>query len=357
VSLLDAYLRSGDHAAALAEVDRFRAVAGPRHPEHPFERAAVDFAAGRVDKAAADLAAVLDTIEAADLVQPEGRTEIIRAVAAGANVFAYQGNVEGARRVIGLAAEVGARFDSAMGQGWNLPAELVSRRMLGDLYAAVGGPVPSLRRIWETAAEASRRPRSLPAAVEAASGGSAAVGLLTASPGDTIAVTELRPLVAADVPPEVEALVALSRRDSATARRLVARMGERQRRKGDPRLGYTVFSRPVAAQVYYALGDYAGALRSTEGFDPADFAVRQFDMRWAMIPRARLLRGFAYERLGRVDLAVAEYEAVLAQWKAADPLLHPLLRQAERGLVRLGRSAQLEALRPRLSATHHTSCR
>ena len=68
-------------------------------------------------------------------------------------------------------------------------------------------------------------------------------------------------------------------------------------------------------------------------------------MRWAVLPRARLLRAFAYERLGRPGAAAAEYDAVLAQWKEADPLLRPLLGQAERGLLRLGRSSgQLAAL-------------
>jgi serine/threonine-protein kinase len=344
VSLLDAVLRSGDHASALAEIDRYLAVAGPRYAEHPFERASVDFASGRVDKAAADLTVALDTANVPALVQPEGRAEIVRAIAAAANVFAYRGDVEGARRVIALAGEVNARFDSILGRGWDLPPDLARRRMLADLYAALGGPVPSLRELWRTAAEAGQR-RGGDAPLVIASGASAAVGLLTATPGaDTIAVAELRPLVP-DVPPEVEALVAVTRRDSTAARRLVARTGEREPQPADERLRYTVYSRPVAAQVYYALGDYAGTLRMINGFDPTEFEVRSFDMRWAVLPRARLLRAFAYERLGRPDAAAAEYEAVLAQWKEADPLLRPLLGQAERGLLRLGRrSGQLAAL-------------
>ena len=39
VSLLDAYLRAGQHNGALAEIDRFRGAAGDRYPELPFERA------------------------------------------------------------------------------------------------------------------------------------------------------------------------------------------------------------------------------------------------------------------------------------------------------------------------------
>jgi eukaryotic-like serine/threonine-protein kinase len=358
VSLLDASLRAGDHAAALAEIDRYLAVAGEHYGEHPFERASVEFAAGRLEQAAAMASAALDTVRAAALVQSEGRTEIVRAIAATTNVFAYRGDVERARRVIALAAEVSARFDSTLGRGWNLPPDLVSRRMLGDLYAALGGPVPSLRQLWTTAAEARRRPRSGDALAEIASGASAAIGLLTAGPGgDTIAVTELRPLIGGAVPAEVEALVALARRDTAAARRLVARTGERSRSPGDPRLRYTVYSIPLAAQVYYALGDYPSALRVTEGFDPAEFDVRSFDMRWGILPRTRLLRGFAYERLGRTDSAAAEYEAVLRQWSRADPLVDQQLGQAERGLRRLGRgSERLAALGYEMAGRRHSTC-
>ena len=357
-ALLDAYLRAGDLDGALAEVDRFRTVAGREYPEYPFERASVDFAAGRVDQAAADLAAALDTAKAAELIQADGRAAIVRAVAAAANVFAYKGDAERARRVIALTRMVSARFDSTLGRGWDPPPDLAGRRMLGDLYAAFGGPVTSLRELWAAAAAASRRPGEQPRDVVAASGGSAAVGLLTASGSDTSAVAELRLLLGADLPPEVEALIALARHDSAAARRLLARGGERPRPAGSIRFPFAGFAPVVAAQVQYALGDYAATLRALEEFDSREFSVRQFDMRWGMLPRARLLRGLAYERLGRADPASGEYQAVLAQWGGADPQLHPLLGQAERGLLRLGNTREhLAALGYRLPASDHSACR
>ena len=45
---------------------------------------------------------------------------------------------------------------------------------------------------------------------------------------------------------------------------------------------------------------------------------------------------------------------MLLQWGRADPLLHPVLGQAERGLMRLGRTTErLEALGYQLTATKH----
>jgi len=98
VSLLDAYLRAGEHGAALAEIDRFRSVAGARYPELPFERASVHFAAGRAEQAAGDLGRALDTVTAADFTRPGARPTILRAITATANVYAYRGDLEGARR-------------------------------------------------------------------------------------------------------------------------------------------------------------------------------------------------------------------------------------------------------------------
>jgi tetratricopeptide (TPR) repeat protein/tRNA A-37 threonylcarbamoyl transferase component Bud32 len=338
VSLLDAYLRSGDHESALAEIDRFRGVAGDRYAELPFERASVHFAAGRVDDAAAELGRALDTATVAHFLRPEARPTVVRAIASGANVYAYRGDLEGARRVISLAGGVAAALDSVLGLNRSLPADLAARRMLGDLYAAFGGPVPSLRQVWSTAKESSRGVIGPSRQIIAASGASAAVALVTAAPGgDTIAAAELRGLLGTALPPEVEALMAITRNDSAAAWELVNQVGDRLRLVKDDRQLYTVFTRPMAAQVHYALGDYAGTLRVAEGFEPGEFEVRQFDMRWGMLPRLRLLRGLAYERLGDAGAAAAEYEGTLRQWNRADPLLYPVLSQAERGLVRLGK--------------------
>ncbi len=99
---------------------------------------------------------------------------------------------------------------------------------------------------------------------------------------------------------------------------------------------YRVYSRPYAAQAYYLLGDYETTLRVLEGFEPSNLYTGGFDARWGMVGRVRLLRGAAYERLGRLTEARAEYREVMTQWKTADPELQPFLDQARRGLARVG---------------------
>jgi hypothetical protein len=75
-----------------------------------------------------------------------------------------------------------------------------------------------------------------------------------------------------------------------------------------------------------------------EGFEPSNLFTTGFDSRWGMVGRVRLLRGAAYERLGRRAEARQEYQQVMDQWKSADPELEPFIEQARRGLARVGYS-------------------
>jgi tetratricopeptide (TPR) repeat protein len=99
---------------------------------------------------------------------------------------------------------------------------------------------------------------------------------------------------------------------------------------------YVNYSRPLAAQAYYLLGDYQTALRMLQDFQPATLRTGEFDSRWGMLGRVRLLRASALERLGRRAEAREEYRQVLAQWGGADRTLLPYVKQAEQGLARLG---------------------
>jgi tetratricopeptide (TPR) repeat protein len=346
-ALVDAYTAVQDFSAARAEMDRFRGTV-PSYPELPFTEARVRFAAGEPERAAAELRRAVDSLSAKDFDSTSLSWVAVNTVSAGANVFAYLGDLDYATRVIDLANALQRRLMAVTHRPtsprW---ATNMDWRMRGELYSAVGGPPGSLRRIWESAADAGR---SVPAPDRASvvnSAGAAAVGLLASPVADTTAVVELARLSGQQPAREVRALLALSRGDTVEARRILAEpMTSIEESKG-----YVVFTRPLAAQAYYLLGDYASALRNLEDFDGGDFNGSQFDMRWGILPRARLLRAATYERIGRLDDARREYRQVLAQWKHADPALHPYLDQAGRGLVRLGEPpARLAALGYQLSA-------
>jgi tetratricopeptide (TPR) repeat protein len=332
-AMVDAYLASGNYQAAMGEVNRYRQTSQV-HPELPFVEARIRFASGDVDRAAAQLRSALDTVAPQDFRPYQGTPTVVGDIAAAANVFAYQGDLTNAAKALDLADQVRREVvrhpstgggDGSMDESWR-------RIVLGELYAATGGPASSLRQVWQSAAEASRM--AVPDRREhlAHSGASAAVGLFTGPAADSSALTEYRAMTGDELSREVRALLALSRGDSVAARHALSEVDTINRMKEM----YTVHSLPLAAQAYFLLGDYQTTLRVLQDFEPVALKTGGFDARWGMLGRVRLLRGAAYEQLGRRAEARQQYREVLSQWRAADAALQPFVRQAEQGLARLG---------------------
>ena len=139
---------------------------------------------------------------------------------------------------------------------------------------------------------------------------------------------------------EVRALMALEHNDQAAARKALAEPDSVTMSMKGP--SYLVFRRPLAAQAYYLLGDYERALKLLEGFDGPELNADQFDMRWGIVGRVRLLRGAVLEKLGRPDDAREQYKLALAQWSQADPDLQVFVQEAQQKLAQL----QAAGLRP-----------
>jgi serine/threonine-protein kinase len=330
-AMVNAYVSAGNYNGALSELERFR-LATPEHPELPFVEARVRFASGDVDRAAAQLRSALDTVASKDFRIYRGTSTVVSDIAAAANVFAYQGDLTNAAKTLDLADQV--RREVAFHPEWPGSKGYSWRRaMLGELYAATGGPASALRQIWQTAAEAARMAPPDERKHIAHSGASAAIGLFTGLAADTTALQELQVISGEPAAKEVRALLAISRGDSAVARRALA---EPKATPYGKHSMYRVLTEPLAAQAYYLLGEYETTLRVLEGYQPSALQTGGFDSGWGMLGRIRLLRGAAYERLGRRAEAREQYREVLAQWRKADPALHPFVVQAERGLARVG---------------------
>jgi serine/threonine protein kinase/tetratricopeptide (TPR) repeat protein len=329
-AMVNAYVSAGNYAGALSELERFR-LATPLHPELPFVEARVRFASGDVERAAAQLRSALDTTASKDFRLYQGTPTVVSDISAAANVFAYQGDLTNAAKALELADQVRREviahpeWPGSKGEGWR-------RTMLGELYAAVGGPPSALRQIWQGTAEAARMSPAEQRKHIAHSGASAAIGLFTGLAADTIALHELEAISGEPPAKEVRALLAVSRGDSAAARRSLA---EEEPRLYGKRM-YRILTEPLAAQAYYLLGEYETTIRVLEGYQPSALQTGAFDSGWGMLGRVRLLRGAAYERLGRRAEAREQYRQVLAQWRKADPALQPFILQAQRGLARVG---------------------
>jgi serine/threonine protein kinase/tetratricopeptide (TPR) repeat protein len=329
-AMVNAYVSAGNYGGALSELNRFR-LATPLHPELPFVEARVRFASGEVDRAAAQLRVALDSAASKDFRLYQGTPTVVSDIAAAANVFAYQGDLTNAAKTLDLADRVRQEVIShpewtgSQGGGWK-------RAMLGELYAAAGGPPSALRDIWQGAAEAARMAPAEQRKHIAHTGASAAIGLFTGLAADTTALHELQVISGEPAAKEVRALLAVSRGDSAAARRTLAEPESTTYGKHM----YRVLTEPLAAQAYYLLGDYETTIRVLEGYQPSALQTGGFDSGWGMLGRVRLLRGAAYERLGRRSEAREQYREVLAQWKKADAALQPFVQQAQQGLARVG---------------------
>jgi len=329
-AMVNAYVSAGNYGGALSELNRFR-LATPLHPELPFVEARVRFASGEVDRAAAQLRVALDSAASKDFRLYQGTPTVVSDIAAAANVFAYQGDLADAAKTLDLADQVRREVIShpewtgSQGGGWR-------RAMLGELYAAAGGPSSALRDIWQGAAEAARMAPTEQRKHIAHTGASAAIGLFTGLAADTTALHELQVISGEPAAKEVRALLAVSRGDSAAARRTLAEPESTTYGKHM----YRVLTEPLAAQAYYLLGDYETTIRVLEGYQPSALQTGGFDSGWGMLGRVRLLRGAAYERLGRRSEAREQYREVLAQWKKADAALQPFVQQAQQGLARVG---------------------
>jgi eukaryotic-like serine/threonine-protein kinase len=327
-AMVNAYVSARNFGGALSELERFRQ-ATPLHPELPFVEARIRFASGDVDRAAAQLRSALDTAAPKDFRTYEGTPTVVMDIAAAANVFAYQGDLTNAAKALDLADQVRREVvhqsgpTGAKSEGWR-------RVVLGELYAAAGTPSSALRQIWQAAAEAARMAPVDQRQHIIHTGATAAIGLFTGLAADSTAVSELEAISGEPPSREVRALLAVSRGDSAAARRTLAEPDSL-----GSKLMYMVYSRPYAAQAYYLLGDYATTIRVLEDFQPSALQTGGFDARWGILGRVRLLRGAAFERLGRRAEAREEYRQALAQWKRADPALQPFIQQAERGLARM----------------------
>ncbi len=335
-ALIDAYIAAGNFGAALGEVARFRTL-DPGNPELAFVEARVRFASGEVDQAAAILRAALDSTAPEDFRPLEGIPTAFGDLTSAANVFAYQGDLPNAVRAIDLADRVRQTVYPALplvaggGDHWH-------RTALGQLYAAAGAPAASLRRVWQSAAEAARSAPPERRKPILSSGAAAAVGLFTGLESDSSALRELRALSGEGDPPEIAAWLALQNNDTTAARRALA-TPDTAESEMSRKVHYFVYRRPIAAMAYYQLGEYQTALDLLESFEPDVFASRGFDPRWGIVGRVRLLRADLHAKLGQKDEARAEYRRVIAQWKSADPALSPYLRMAQRGLAALGEEA------------------
>lgn len=171
-----------------------------------------------------------------------------------------------------------------------------------------------------------------------------------ASGDTTLALTVLRWAAETKRPmSEIEALLALDRRDTATARSIAARFRAPDSLRG---VGLSMGGLRVLTQadVRARLGDLRGAAATYEAVSPRTFQLGFVETGPALYTRSFLARARLYDQLGDKARALPAYEKFAAQWEGSDPSLHGEMREARAAITRLRDAGSSRAITPGASS-------
>ncbi len=300
--------------------------------------ARAQFVGGDMQGAAQTIRAALDKVIPSAFGQLDFAPEPVVDMMTGANALGYLGDLSTAIQLIRLGHDLRRAHHEARDSTQKAREDdLWEFARLGSVYAASGTRTDRLRSIWARGVELAKASVTEPVGMAWSYLAPAALGLLLGPSGDPSAVTELERLTDRSSPVAVRALILARRGDTVAARTLLADSSDRSPSSTN-KLAWGFDGTdlaPVVAQAYFELGDFGKVVEALRRFQPRDFSRRGFDSRWILLPRIRLLRGQALERLGRNTLAAAEFRAVVDQWAGADAELSPVVVQARHHLARL----------------------
>jgi serine/threonine-protein kinase len=337
-ALIFGYAVARQFDASLAEVDRLsRSPEGAGRVDLDFIRTQLVAQQGDLKEATRLAAKALDSAKAERF--DAGRLpafETLGEVSNGANLLAYSGKVALASKTLDLAAQIHDRWYPDMAGSEQVGDRSLYGHMLqSHLYTALGAPAAKLRPIWNQISDSARRAPKAARKGIAEFGWAAAVGLYLQDTTDPTPINELSALGGGAPPPELKALVALERGDSAEARRLLQQPDSAVGKEFMSRVQWFGYRQMIAAHAWAELGDDQRALRALDIFEPGKLSTSGLDIRWLLLGQARVLRGEIFERLGKPAEARDQYKLALAQWAEADPALDALVSRVRARLDRL----------------------
>ncbi len=134
--------------------------------------------------------------------------------------------------------------------------------------------------------------------------------------------------------PELDALMALTRGDSATALR-IARTFPSPDSLRKSRIGLNGMRSVARAEVLAQLGNTRQAAETYESIDVARMSRLNPEVGWPLYVRSYMARGKLFESLGERDRAIKSYERFLALWADGEAPVQAQLREARASIARL----------------------
>jgi tetratricopeptide (TPR) repeat protein len=135
--------------------------------------------------------------------------------------------------------------------------------------------------------------------------------------------------------PELRALAALQRKDTATAMQLARAFAPPDSIQRRP-LSLNGARVLVRASVLAELGDLRAAVAMYEAVVPSQFyGDGAPELLWPVYLRSYVARARLYEQLGEPDKAIAAYETFLRYWTTGEAPVQSQLRDAREAIARL----------------------
>jgi TolB-like protein len=134
---------------------------------------------------------------------------------------------------------------------------------------------------------------------------------------------------------DLDALEALTRGDTATAREIASRFSPPDSLR-TARFGFAGARAFARAEVLAAVGNTEWAIRYLEALEPQRFNAQSLgEPGFAMHTRSFVVRGALYEKAGDPAKAIAAYEEYLRRTAGGDAAVEPLRRTAREAVARL----------------------
>jgi len=139
------------------------------------------------------------------------------------------------------------------------------------------------------------------------------------------------------VMPELSAIIAINRGDTARAAQLVREFPSVDSLKNpNVPIGLAGLRMYARGQIAAAVGDTRRAVGIYEAIDPKRFSsVGMAEPGFATYARSFLARAKLYEQLGEAAKAITAYEEFIRRWKNADAPLQPQVNEARQAVARL----------------------
>jgi serine/threonine-protein kinase len=331
-ALANAYAVANDYGSAAAALRTAVGRQDVEAPEFHYEIATYEMYAGKPHEALATLRAAMSP-SGIEALREHGTQQRFANVFSAAEVAAYLGKPSLVDSLRGIVVELDPALPGGVMGRANTPMTVFIDPWVALTKAALGMDFSTLRAPLDAVAR-NFDPNRTGVPPQARQINSLLMYSAFILSRDSVYYDALRRWSGnpdAPPPPDVAALLAIGRGDTAAARAAAQQID----RRANP--GSDLFNAFLRAEVLAEIGDLRGAIAAYESIDPSTMTQLQAvpDPRWPLYARSNLARGQMYEELGEHAKAEAAYQQFIDLWKDADPALQTQVAAARAGIARL----------------------